>query len=178
MGNLSFHLKKFDPPLILKAMEAANIDVDIASERFLGHESYDWKPVPGKADSVDIYVSTVAKSIKCSRRYPYDRTAFSIKKKLRPVMHLTHRFNEVIYNDNARYAITYCDEKAKKTALISTGGTIYWDYPISALRPSEMKSCATVRAAIVATGLEPMIAPFFVDDLHKDRGEGRAAVVT
>jgi hypothetical protein len=43
MDNLSFKLKEFNPPLILKAMEAVSVDADIVSKRYLDGKVYDWK---------------------------------------------------------------------------------------------------------------------------------------
>jgi hypothetical protein len=167
MDNLSFKLKEFDPPLILKAMEAVSVKADIVSKRYLGREVYDWKPPAGKPADVDIFLSTASKTIKCHRQGPPSRLGFTMKRKLYLIVDKTNLFNEVIYNDKAKFAITYTEDKKQKTALIDIGGIIHWDYVANRLRSEDMQSEETVKAAIVARGLAPLISPFEIDDLHK-----------
>jgi hypothetical protein len=168
MDNLSFKLKEFDPPLILKAMEAVSVKADIVSKRTLDREVYDWKPPDGKPADVDIFLSTASKTIKCRRQGPpLSRLRFAMKRKLHLIVDETNQFNEVIYNDKAKFAITYTEDKKQKTALIDIGGIIHWDYVANGLRSEDMQSAETVKAAIVARGLAPLISPFVIDDLHE-----------
>jgi hypothetical protein len=197
MDNLSFNLKEFDPPLILKAMEAVNVEAETVSKRYLGNDVFEWKnPWARAAGSttaperrrgwlrrltgrsggngkhrIDIFLSTTWKTIKC-RRYHGASTQFGFAKNrgLRLITNSTSRFNDTIYNDNAKHAIIYIADKTQQTALIDISGIIHWDYTPNALRQTDMQSTDAVRAAIVACGLSTIISPFVVENLQtRDR---------
>jgi hypothetical protein len=82
-------------------------------------------------------------------------------------------FNDGMYNDNARYAISYVEDSQKRTALIDAAGFINWDYLPNGLRPADMRSIETVRDALVACGVARFISPFVVDELNFARPDKR-----
>jgi hypothetical protein len=166
MDDLSFQIKEFSPPLILKAMEAICVDAEPVSNRRLGVEIYDWHPLPGRKAAVDIYLSTSSKIIKCHRQGPPSRLGFAMKRKLRMVADERKLFNDVLYNDSARYAISYIEDGQQQTALIDTAGFINWSYAPNGLRQEHMRSVETVRDAIAACSVARMISPFVVDELN------------
>lgn len=173
MGNVSIGLKELNPPLILKAMEAATVEIEPVSKRHLGDDVYEWKLPRGEPAEINIYLSTSFKTIKCHRDGPPSHMGFAIKRGLRSVTNSREKFNGIIYNDNARYALVYTEDKKQKTSLISKGGFISWDFLPNMLQPAHMQNTKTVRTAILATGLEPLISPFVVEDLQNQRGRIR-----
>ncbi len=167
MDGLSFGLKEFRPPLILKALEACTIEIDSVSERYVGPQPYDWKPKPEERDGVDIYISTFSKQIKCLKKGTKTHLGFAIKRRLKLVTTGTSQFNGLIYNKNAKFAITYTEDKQQKTALIDAAGVIHWDRTPNGLRPSDIKSPESVKNILIECGVAPLIAPFVVEELHK-----------
>jgi hypothetical protein len=196
MDNLSFHLKEFDPPLILKAMETVNVEAETVSKRYLGNDVFEWKnpwaareagstPAPERRrgwlrrltgrsggngkhreEPIDIFLSTTWKTIKCRRYHGASTFGFAKNRGLRLITNSTSRVNDTIYNDNAKYAIIYIADKTQKTALIDISGTIHWNYTPNRLRQTDMQSTDTIKAAIVACGLSKIIAPFAVEELQ------------
>jgi hypothetical protein len=168
MDGLSFSLKEFNPPFILKAMEATTIEIPAVTKRRLGREIYHWELPAGRPAAIDIFLSTATKTVKCRHAKPPSQIAFAIKQKLRPICDETNSFNGVLYNDNAKFAITYTEENQSKIALIDQAGVIYWDYAINGLRPHEIETVDTVKAALIRCGLARLISPFAVDALSDD----------
>lgn len=167
MNGLSFHLKKFDPPIILKAMEAITVEAERPSVRYVGNDEYEWEdPVLSKT-SLDIYLTTSSRVIKCRRQGPPSQFGFAMNRKLRIITSATWRFNNVTYNKNCKYALTYTEDNRQKTALIDVAGFIHWNRTPNGLRGQDLRSADTVRQALTACGLAPLISPFSVDELHQ-----------
>lgn len=170
MDGMSFGLKEFDPPLILKAMEAVTVETQRVSYYYAEGKVYEWTTLQRGESPVDIYLSTSLRTIKCSRRSPPSRIEFAMKRRLRLVTTGTRRFNEVIYNQNARYALIYTEEGRQRTVLISTHGDIDWHWAQNRLPPSDMRDIRTVHEAIERSGIAPLISPYAVHDLHGEEG--------
>jgi hypothetical protein len=167
MDGLSFGLHKFEPPLILKAMEATIVEIDPVSYRYLGDQKYEWKH-PDYPGSINIYLSLPDRILKCQPHSPPDRLVFGIKRNLRPVTNAISRFNGRIYNDRVKFAIIYKDhERGHQTAFIHQSGFIDWPLMPNMLASADVKDEASVRVAVMATGLEPLISPFEIVDPRK-----------
>lgn len=124
--KFSINLKEFNPPLILKAMEAVNVEADTVSKRYIGNDVFEWKDSFDQKHRIDIYLSTAHKTIKCRRHQGPSTQQFSFANKhgLRLITTSISRFNDRIYNDNAKYAITYMNRNAQHTALVHVNGII------------------------------------------------------
>jgi hypothetical protein len=166
MEGLSFSLKELNPPLILKGLEATTVEIDAVSGWRLGVEPYKWDLPQGRHANIDIYLSTATRTVKCRRESPPSAMTFALSRELRPVIQETTRFNGVIYNEKARYALTYIDSGVEKTSIIDLAGIIHWDQAINGLRLEDMKTADTVRDALVKCGIGSAIAPFAVDDIQ------------
>jgi hypothetical protein len=167
MDKFWFNLKRFDPPLILKPMEAVNIESDIVSKYEIGDETLEWKDPMDKKRPITIYLSTSNKTIKCHlHQNPYIRElTYPKKHELRIVKSYTRRFGDTIYNDDAKYVLIYTQDNKRKTALIDRFGIIYWDYSPNAIAVSDLQSPDAVRAAIASSELANIISPFDVQSL-------------
>jgi hypothetical protein len=174
MDKFWFNLKRFDPPMILKPMEAVNIEADIVSKYQIDDEILEWKdPIIDKKRPITIYLSTSNNTIRCHRHQnPYIRElTYPNKHKLRIVKNYTSRFGDIIYNDDAKYALIYTQDNKRKTALIDRfgmiwgGGSNHWDYPMNAINVSDLESPDTVRVAIASSELANIISPFYVQSL-------------
>jgi len=170
MEGKSLSLKKFDPPFILKGMEAANITIEPVSAYSLGNEPYEWKdPITNKGQRIDIYLATSGRNIKCLKRGPSSHLRIIRKKNLQMISKHTRRYNDHIINDEARYAVIYNDDGKDKTVFIDRTGHIHnWDYLPNALHISYLKDKATVRSAIEGSNIGLLMKAFVVEDLEKE----------
>lgn len=139
MDGLLFKLREFDPPLILKGMEAMTVDVDQVSERRLGSNLFEWRLPVDKHAEINIYLSTASKTVKCRRQGPPSAIYFALKQRLRLVNSHTTRFNNLIYDHRTAYAVTYIYEKKEATALIDNTGYIDWVIAPNMLHASDLK---------------------------------------
>lgn len=173
MDGIVFGLREFDPPMILKPFEAIMVEANVVSEWFVGSEEYDWRPPIETADKVEIYLCSSFKTIKCKPGGYASKIEFATKKNLAVAAASTRRFNEIIYNDNALFALTYVMGGETKTAIIDNAGFIGWDILPNMLRKEDIRNADAVRQAIISSGLERIIGRFFVDDLQERRLRGK-----
>ena len=145
----------------------------MVSEWFVGNEEYEWRPPIETAKKVEIYLCSSFKTIKCKPGGRASKIGFAMKKKLSIAMASTRRFNDIIYNDNALFALTYVMGGETKTAIIDNAGFIGWDILPNMLRKEDICSTDAVRQAIISSGLEKIIGRFFVDDLQERRSRGK-----
>lgn len=170
VNGRSLQLKKFDPPFILKNLESTNIEIEPVSFYSTDEGDFEWKDPTAKNERVDFYLSTVDKNIKCIRKGPASHYQVMQKKKLKLISAHTKHYNGHIINDEARYAVVYKDNGKDKTAFIDRHGIMHnWDYLPNALHIDDLKDRDTVRAAIMRSGLEPLVKPFVIEDLDKQR---------
>jgi len=169
MDDKSLSLKKFDPPFILKGLEAASIPIEPASSYSLENEIFEWKaPILENGACIDIYLATSGKNIKCLKRGPSTHFKTITKKNLKIISKHTRRYNDHIINDDAQYAVIYNEDGKTKTVFIDKHGHMHnWDYLPNALHPNDLKNGITVRNAIENSNIGFLMKNFAVEDLKK-----------
>ncbi|MGQ0594334.1 MAG: hypothetical protein ACT4QB_17315 [Gammaproteobacteria bacterium] len=103
--EISYEIDKFEPPLILKALGSHRIETKPYSRLRLGAEKYE--PDFVFPNRIDIYLALADRMIKCEAG---SNPSLLPIKKLDKYQHAnkeTERFNDVVYNEHAAYAITY-----------------------------------------------------------------------
>lgn len=161
----SFLLAEFSPPLILKALEATTIAIQPVSARYLGAEKIDWSWPLDSRNDLSILLSTNGRTLMCGNLNAESRLGYAHKKGLRLVVNTTRRFNGEIYDDRARYALTYTEKNGQKTAFIDVAGIIYWGLSPNGLAASDLSSAESVAEALDRSHLSVVIAPFVVESL-------------
>jgi hypothetical protein len=125
-NDVYWEVDKFDPPIILKPLESCRIETKPYSELYLGIERYE----PGfisdimKQNKVDIYIATSYKIFKCKRISHPNLLKIPAFKNYRSTTKSTRRFNNIVYNDRAVYAITYVINSEIITAIVDRAGLI------------------------------------------------------
>lgn len=140
----------------------------------VGAEEYEWRPPIETAEEVEIYLCSSFKTIKCRPGGGASKIGFAMKRKLTIAVASTRRFNEITYNDNALFAVTYTVRGETTTAFIDNAGFSDWGILPNMLRQEDIRSADAVRQAIISSGLDRIIGRFFVDDLQERRSRRRA----
>lgn len=165
--EISYELDKFEPPLILKALESLRIETRPYSRLRLGAEKYE--PDFVLPNRIDIYLVLSDRMIKCERG---SHPNFLPIKKLNKYQHATKetvRFNDEVYNEHAAYAITYKQQGQVKTAIVDTSGFIgrWWDFRFNMIPPASMASKDHVKKLLEQIQFDKFVESFAVDDLRR-----------
>ena len=83
----------------------------------------------------------------------------------------TKKFNDVVYNKKAKYAITYKDNSEVKTAIVDAFGFINgdWDYCYNMISRECMESIDGVKEFLKISRAAEVFHIYAVDDLEKSR---------
>lgn len=160
-------LKDFDPPLILKAYEAVNVEIPEVSNYYVGNRPFEWSPGI-ELHKIDIFLSTASKMVKCKHGAPPSQFSFAKRSNNTLVTTHTATFNDRVYNDNVRYAIVYRFDGVDQTAFVDQAGFIDWRLSPNLLRPEEYGSAEAVKNTLDSSGTGRIIGPYFVETLQKD----------
>ena len=133
----------------------------------LGAEPYE--PEFVSPNRIDIYLALSDRIIKCKTG---DHPSFLPIQKLSKYQHATKetmKFNDVVYNENAAYAITYRQQGQVKTAIIDKSGFICrgWDFRMNMIPSTSMATKDHVRQLLVEIQFDKVVEWFAVDDLGK-----------
>jgi len=99
--GMVFPFTKFDPPLILKAYEAANIEIPEISSYYVGNQQYEWKSALD-FHKIDIFLSTASRLVKCEHGAPTSGIGHARKENYVLVTTHTTRFNGAIVESGVR----------------------------------------------------------------------------
>lgn len=167
--SITYEVDKFEPPLILKALESLRIETKPYSRLRLGADAYE--PDFVRPNKIDIYLVLADSLIKC--RTVDHSSLLPIKKlgKYQKAGKETESFNGVIYNEHAAFAVTYKQDGQIKTAIIDSSGFIGrgWDFKFNMIPPTSMSTAEQVKKLLEEAGLGRYVEVFFVDDLRRVR---------
>lgn len=164
--EISYEISKFEPPLILKALESMRVETLPYSRLRLGADSY--KPEFFSPNRIDIYLALSDRMIKCKTG---EHPSFLPLKKLdryQRAVKETEKFNDLVYNENAAYAITYRQQGQLKTAIVDTSGFICrgWDFRMNRIPATSMATKDHVTRLLVEIQFDKAVEWFAVDDLR------------
>lgn len=165
--EISYQVEKFEPPLILKALESISIDPRPYSDLSFGAESY--KPQFRAPHLVELYLVLSSSVIRCKQGRPPTLGELTHLSGYRIASKQTNTFNSLVYNNEAAYAITYKMNAMIKTAIIDRSGFICrgWNYRINMIPPEAMRDRSTVRAYLEVAQFDKASEWFAVDDLRR-----------
>ena len=177
-NEISYEIDKFEPPLILKALESLRIETRPYSRLWLGSEKY--KPDFVLPNRIDIYLVLSDRMIKCEPGSHPSLLPFKTLNKYQRANKETERFNNVVYNEHAAYAITYSQQGQVKTAIIDRSGFISqeWNFEFNMIPPVSMKSKDHIKRLLEESPFGKLVKHFTVDDLHKAQQNPPADVST
>lgn len=160
-------VEEFDTPLVLKALESVRVETTPYSFALLGTEEFE--PDYLAHMDMDIYLCTDSGVVK-GRKERAPRTAFEEPlNRFRVAGIHTMRFNDVVYNKNCRYAITYLFDSKQHTAIIDDAGFIAhgWGFKYNMIPKSHMRSPEAVTAYLKTCGYDKLFQYFTVDELRQ-----------
>lgn len=163
--DVSIQVEKFDPPIILKPLETAKIETRPYSRLVLDGQKYD--PDFLSPTKIDIYLVLSNKIIKCIRANHPDLEALPVFLRYRHAIKETRTFNKIVYNEYARYAITYRIKSNIITAIVDTGGFIgdNWDFPFNVIPPQAMATKDDIKQFLEQSIFSKLTDGFSVDEL-------------
>ena len=164
-----FELSEFSPPLILKPFEATIVVADEVSNWYVGDAKYDFMEDLSGCENVSIYIFSSNRRIKCKVSKIPSPIIFAKKHNISIAYKCVDKFNGIVYNENALYALTYRDDGLDKTAIVDKSGYINWGMLPNLIPESELSSADAVKAALMLSGVEKVIGKFYVDALHEHR---------
>jgi hypothetical protein len=165
--EITYEIDRFEPPLILKALESLSLDTKPYSRLYLGADVYE--PDLLHPSRVDIYLGLADRLIKCKM---VDHSSFFPMKKLeayRKAVKETKKFNGEVYDEHTAFAITYKEDGKKKTAFVHSSGLISrdWDFPFNIIPTSSMTDEEQLKAFLEKSEIGKFIGSFAVSDLRK-----------
>lgn len=140
-----FSLHKFDPPLIIKGLEATSFKPEEYSSL-----SIEPNPFVEFNISMTVLLVTESSTVKCKAALPSEAI---IHKKLKGWLHISKskkKYNGKIYTDQAIYAVMHRVNGEAKTSFLLKSGIIYdeWPYRINAIPSESMASKKCIDEAL------------------------------
>lgn len=164
-NDITFVVEKFDPPLVIKALETVTIDTKPYSMLLVGGDK--WEPGFVASHKIDIYLVTPGKTIKCKMVSHPTLDKISEFKKYRQAAKVNKIYNGIAYNENAKYAITYKDGEGVKTAIVDVSGFINgeWRFRYNMIPTEHMTSVDGVREFLRVSRAAEALQIYGVDPL-------------
>jgi len=159
-GDIVLEVEKSDVPITLGPYESRMIHTSQVSEYRIGTDIY--KPEFLLPHAVELYLVTDKGAVKCKNMEHPDFTSFREFRYLSRACKNNRTFNGIVYNDNAKYAISYIVGNEMKTVLLGRSGFISGsEFHFNMLRPEDITSKEKVKSVLEANGYKKV----FVDDL-------------
>lgn len=167
--DITYTLDEFDPPMILKALETVTITTSHYSSLMIGDAK--WEPEFVLPQQVEIFLITDSKVIKCKMICHPSLNRIHHFDIYMPVSKITKKFNGVVYNENAKFAITYTykNDSSIKTAIVDVSGFITndWNYRYNMIPHENMQSVAGVIDFLKSAKAENAFNIYGVDELQR-----------
>lgn len=167
-NEVYFQVEKFEPPIIVRPLEAIKIDTRPYSCLSLGIEKYEPRFLPSKG--IEIYMVLAQKVIKCKMVSHPDTAAIPAFRKYRLATKEVRTFNGLVYNDDAAYAIMYRVNSEIKTAIVDRSGIILrnWDFWFNAIPQEHMKNEMDLKNYLGSVEFDKATEWFGVHALNSD----------
>jgi len=165
--DVIIEVESFIPPIILKPLESIHIDTSPFSSLNVGTDRYEADYM--SPNSVDIYLVTESKKIKCETITPPSLSSYFDFNHFRQATKETRTYNGKVFNDQVKYAIVYNYASKERTAFIGPSGHISedWGFKYNAIQESSMGSKEDVRDYLVAIGYDKIFDGLAVDDINE-----------
>lgn len=144
-SNSYFRLQKFDPPLVIKGLEATSFEPEKYSELEI-----EPNPFLELNLKIDLILITESSAIKCKTAKSPESIVFRKMKKYKSVTTSRKKFNKKTYSKNTELALVYMFDGAQRTSFLLRTGFICDDWPFrtNMLPKESMQSRETIKEAI------------------------------
>lgn len=144
-----FELEKFDPPLVIKGLEATSITTT-------PYTSLSLQPNPFNDPKVEfeIILTTESSTLKCKAAKSPESLNYKIFKNHRVIGVNRKEFNHKVYSDHDGWALIYIFEGAQRTSFLAKSGFIHSDWPfsINSLHSEDMATPQKIKESIDLIG--------------------------
>lgn len=123
-SNSYFCLQKFDPPLVIKGLEATSLEPTKYSKLEI-----EPNPFLELHLKIEIFLITDSSAIKCKPAKSPDSIVFQKMKKYKPITVSKNKFNKKTYSKNTELALVYMYNGAQRTSFLLKTGFICDDWP-------------------------------------------------
>lgn len=166
IGDIYWELDKFDPPIVLKSLESTRLGMNPYSELWLDSGKYE--PDFLKANDIKIFLVLSHKVVKCKMVTHPNLMHFPAFKGYRNACKHSKRFNNIVYNEFAAYAITYSLNSEIKTAIVDRSGFICcnWNFHFNMFPPEAMNSRENLKQYLDVAEFGKMVKGFTVHALN------------
>jgi hypothetical protein len=163
-GDISWELDKFDPPIVLKSLESTRIETQPYSELWL--DSGNFSPDFIKSN-IEIFLVLSHKVVRCKMVTHPNLMHIPAFASYRNASKHTKRFNNIVYNEFAAYAITYSLNSEINTAIVDRSGFICcnWNFHFNMFPPEAMNSRENLKRYLDTVEFGKMTKGFTVDVL-------------
>jgi hypothetical protein len=140
-----FSLQRFDPPLVIKGLEATSFTPEDFSSMGL-----DTNPFSDGAVDMHILLITESSAVKCKAALPPSALIDKALRGFEPIPKIINKFNDKIYTSNAIYAIGHELDGKMATSFLLKNGLICdeWPHDLNVIPLESMKSDDLVLDAI------------------------------
>jgi hypothetical protein len=147
-------VQRLSPPQVIKGLESVVIEPDRVSHYNLGDEEYEpeWRP----GQMIEMFLTTQHGPIQCEIvNTPSIESYKKFKDYALAVTH-TRKYNDIVINDEAAYALIYKYDGEVKTAILERSGfiTVNWRFLPNALRKEDLATAQTVKAALMSSDIK------------------------
>lgn len=143
--KLFFKLQEFDPPLVIKGLEATSLVPKPYSKLEI-------EPNPFLDPKLDIELILITEStaIKCKAAKSPERIVYKHMKKIKPITVTRKIFNKKIYTNDTALALVYMYQGVQHTSFLLKNGLICdeWPFQTNKLSKDEMQDKDTIQQAL------------------------------
>ncbi|MGE8050622.1 hypothetical protein ACQKPT_20275 [Pseudomonas monteilii] len=146
-----YELEKFDPPLVIKGLEATSITTTPYTNLLI-------EPNPFKNLKVklDIILTTESSTVKCEAAKSPESINYKFFKKHKQIGINRKRFNDKVYSEHDGWALIYMFQGVQRTSFLAKSGFIHSDWPfkINSLTSEDMCNPEAIKEAIALIGAQ------------------------
>lgn len=158
-------VEKFDPPIVLKGLEVAQVTTTPFSNYYLGLEPFEL--TFDIIRDAEFFVVAASGAIRCDILNAHSDYSFAHKNDMGIVVKNTSMFNGLVYNEHALFAISYLIDGVQKTALVARSGFIGGDWDLRYnMIPKEQLTKEGIWEFIKRCGYEKLFQGVGIDELR------------
>lgn len=158
-------VEKFDPPIVLKGLEVMQVTTTPFSTYYLGSDQF--KLNDDIILDAEFFAITSSGTVRCDILNNQSDFTYAYKKDMGVAVKSTSRFNGLVYNEHALFAISYLIDGQQKTALVDTSGFIGGDWDLRYnMVPQELLTKDGIWEFIKRCGYEKLFQGVGIDALQ------------
>jgi hypothetical protein len=121
-----YELEKFDPPLVIKGLEATSITTTPYTSLAIQPNPFNNLKV-----KLDIILTTESSTVKCKAAKSPDSLNYKYFKKQKLIGVSRKKFNDKVYSEHDGWGLVYIFQGAQRTSFLAKSGFIHSDWPFS-----------------------------------------------